>query len=177
MLLFGIHGMIIFVTIVITTAWTFIFTCGFLRRNLRRNRDNLNQEVVDSQKHIYSKKIMKLIGIFGALIFFALFSRLPYLVLIVIARIFGVDAVPHEAYATAFVIFLFNNVATPMIQIYFRKDLFDALKKIFCCICSQIKRRACLTPPSIVTPKVTYEVQHVDERKGNENEDTMMEFT
>ena len=152
MILSGIHGVIIFFTIVIITAWTFICTCGFLRRNLIWHRDNLDQEVVNSQKHIYSKRIMKLIGIFGALIFFAIFSRLPYLVLVVIARIFGVDTVPHEAYATAFVIFLFNNVATPIILIYFRKDIFNALKKIFCCICTQTKRRACLPPPSIVTP-------------------------
>ena len=95
-------------------------------------------------------------------VIFSLFSWLPYVVLIVITWIFGLDAVPHEANVTTFVIFLFKNVSNPMIQIYFRKDLLDALKKTFCSISMWAKARAYLSPPSSVTLKSTHGVQHMD---------------
>ncbi len=129
-LLQAIHALIPLSTIVITTIWTFVFTRGFLRKNLKRQRTMLSIEGYQVQKNIYNIRVKNLIGIFGSLMLFNFISWMPYVIVSLIGLGIGLDKIPNQIYSAAFVIFLFTNVSNPIIQIYFRKDLVDILKKI-----------------------------------------------
>ena len=111
--------------IIVSSLWTLAFTRGFLRKNLRRHQQNLNASNFKVQEHIYSARVKNLIGIFGILILFNALSWSPYIVASCIGIIVGTEDIPREVYATAFVLFLFNNVSNPVIQICFRKDLLN----------------------------------------------------
>ena len=91
----------------------------------------LNKESFAVQKHIYSTKFKNLIGIFGTLLLFNALAWVPLILTGITAIIIGFNKVPIQLYATTFVLFLTNNVSSPIIQSYFRKDLFNSLKRIF----------------------------------------------
>ena len=117
--------------IVVPTIWTFLFTHGFIKKDMKRHRDTLNKESYAVQKHVYSTKFKNLIGIFGTLLLFNAVAWVPLILTGITAIIIGFYNVPVQLYATTFVLFLTNNVSSPIIQSYFRKDLFNSLKRIF----------------------------------------------
>lgn len=129
MIILSIFSIIPFTIISVTSIWTFLFTHGFLRKNLRRHKRTLNAENLEAQKHIYSERVRNLIGIFGMLLLFNVLTLSPFLVASIVGLIVGLDRVPRQVYASVFVLLLFNNVSNPIIQAYFRKDLLDTLKK------------------------------------------------
>ncbi len=93
----------------------------------------LSAEGYQVQKDIYNVRVKNLIGIFGSLLLFNFISWMPYVIISLIGLGIGLDKIPNQVYSSAFVILLFTNVSTPIIQIYFRKDLVDALKKMLIC--------------------------------------------
>ena len=129
------------VTITVTSLWTFIFTRGFLRKNLRRHRQTLNTENFEVQKHIYSVRVKNLIGLFGTLLLFNAISWVPFLAVSVVGVIIGLDSIPRPVYCSVFVLFLFSNVSNPIVQTYFRKDLLISLKDSLHKITSVCKKK------------------------------------
>ncbi len=131
MLPIWIHSILIFTIIVTSSVWTFVFTRGFLKRNLKRHEENLNSQNLDIQKQIYSKRVKNLFGICGAFILSNLLSRLPYSCIGVVRMIAGsYDVIPNKYYASTFVLYLLNVCVNPIIQIYFRKDLFGVARSL-----------------------------------------------
>ena len=116
--------------IVIPTIWTFLFTRGFIKKDLKRHKNTLSKDGLKAQKHIYSNKFKSLIGIFGTLLIFNTLAWTPLILTGLSSIIVGFNNVPVQLYATTFVLFLTNNVSSPIIQSYFRKDLHNCLKKI-----------------------------------------------
>ena len=131
-LLQALHALIPLTIIVVTSLWTFLSTHGFLRKHLNRQKTTLNNEGLKVQKQIYAERVKNLIGIFGTLLLFNFLSWLPYIVVSLVGFAVGLERVPNQVYATGFVLFIFSNVSNPVIQTYFRKDLLNSLKKMFC---------------------------------------------
>jgi len=116
--------------IVVPTIWTFLFTRGFIKKDLKRHRNTLTKESLKVQKHVYSNKFKSLIGIFGTLLIFNTLAWTPLILTGMSSIIVGFYNVPVQLFAATFVLFLTNNVSSPIIQSYFRKDLHNCLKKI-----------------------------------------------
>jgi len=128
----ALHSLIPLTIITVTSIWTFIFTHGFLKDTLSRQKDTLNTESFEVQKHIYSGKVLNLIGIFGSLLLFNVISWIPYLLVSVIGFALGFNKISNTAYASLFVLYNLTIVTNPLVQTYFRKELIESLKNIFC---------------------------------------------
>lgn len=87
---------------------------------------------LDEENNVYHKKVKNLVGIFGALIIANTFSWIPYFVAIFYSLIGEkVNDIPIQIDVTLFVVSLSNTAANPIVQIYFRMDLRDTLRKMF----------------------------------------------
>ena len=75
------------------------------------------------------------------LLLFNILTLSPFVIVSIVGPIIGLDRIPHQIYAAILVLFLFSNVTNPIIQVYFRKDLYDIIKKYFMRIASFLKRR------------------------------------
>ena len=128
---------IILTIIVITSVWTFLFTFGFLKKTLKRHEAMLNSENLDIQKHIYTKRVKNLIGIFGALFLSNTLCWFPIMVLNFISIIYSL---PPALGVANLILYLFNNVTNPVVQIYFRKEFSDSLNGMFKKMCLWIKK-------------------------------------
>ena len=117
------------VIITVTSVWTFMFTRGFLRKTLKRQQTNLNSENFEIQKKIYNKKLRNLNKIFGALLLVNMIVIVPIISLTILSFIIGLENVPDAMYSVVFVLYLSNNVTNPIIQSYFRNELYDTIKK------------------------------------------------
>ena len=128
----SVHLSIAVLIIAITSIWTFLFTYCFLKKTLRRHETNLNLENFDVQKSLYTKRVKNLIGIFGALLLCNTVSWLPIIISNILS--FIVD-LPPELDITNLILWLFNSVMNPVVQIYFRKELCDSLTAMFKLLC------------------------------------------
>lgn len=128
----AIHVLIPLSIITVTSTWTFAFTRGFLKMNLKRQKQILTTTNFAEQKHIYSIQVLNLIGIFGSLILFNFLSWIPVLILSAVGLGVGFQNVADSFYVTCLILLLLSNISNPIVQTYFRKDLTDSLKKIFC---------------------------------------------
>ncbi len=77
-----------------------------------------------------------MVGIFGALLIVNVFSWISYVFPPVFYALIGdenVSIVPVEVDALLFIFSLTNTVANPVIQINFRREMWNILVKMFCC--------------------------------------------
>ena len=118
---FSIISIVPFTTIIVTSLWTFIFTKNFIKR---QNESTVTSE---QQRNVYTNKTRNLIGIFGSLMIVNLASFLPYIIVSSIGVLIGFDRIPHQVYAALLVLFLLNNTTNPIVQMYFRRDLKEAV--------------------------------------------------
>ena len=99
--------------ILVTSVWTFCFTCRFI-----------NNQSVTAGESVYASRKKRLFGIFGSMLivyiicFFPGFLRFFLLLFI---------EVPVEVYVVALVSFQFITVANPIIQAYFRPEINSVL--------------------------------------------------
>jgi len=128
----SVHSLIPLTIIVVTSLGTFLFTRGFLKNHLNLQKSVLNSSSYVEQKHIYSVQVKNLIGIFGCLLLFNFISWTPFLGISAAGVGIGFQKIPNAVYAASYLLFMFSNVSNPMIQTYFRKDLVDTLKIVFC---------------------------------------------
>ena len=115
-----------FIIMIVTSVWTCIFTRAYLKKTIRRHRNTLRRNKLDIQENIYNVQVRKLVGIFGALLFFNLITLGPFYI------ICFVDAITHispQAVIASLVLFLLSAVTNPLIQSYFRRDLQDSVVK------------------------------------------------
>ncbi len=98
---------------------------------------------MDIQKSIYNSRMKSLMGIFGMLILFHFISWSLYFVTIIYSFALSWEQMPSERVTSSFVLFLFNNISNPIIQIFFRSDLRKTLQATFhwCCRKPQLNWR------------------------------------
>ena len=122
MLIFSIF----IITIVVTSIWTFCFTCKFIRDQSEIAGEN-----------VYHLKKLKLFGIFGSML-------LAYGVCYGVSMTVGILSVavsfPDEVHATSMVAFQFNIIATPLIQSYFRPDITKSMTSFKNFVYTQMKK-------------------------------------
>ena len=131
-LLQALHSLIPLSIIAITSTWTFAFTRGYLEMNLNRQKTMVTTASFVEQKHIYSVQVLNLIGIFGSLFLFNFLSWIPFLLISAVGSGIGFRNIPSPVYVASYILFHFSNVSNPIIQSYFRKELTESLKGIFC---------------------------------------------
>ena len=131
--LFYIATVLFFIVIIVTSIWTFCFTCKFIR----------DQSAIAGES-VYHVKKKKLFGIFGSM-------PLSYGICYGASFTIGIISVgvpfPAEVYATGVFVFQFSIIATPLIQSYFRPDIVDSLKSFKKYVYTQIKKLR-YSPPS-----------------------------
>ena len=114
------------ITIIVTSIWTFCFTCKFIR----------DQSEVAGE-NVYHLKKMKLFGIFGAML---LAYGICYGVSMTIGILSVSIAFPNEVHATSMVAFQLNIITTPLIQSYFRPDITNSMTSFKNYVQTQIKK-------------------------------------
>lgn len=117
--------------ITITSIWTIVFTRGFLKKDFRRQKAALSKPDLEVQREIYTDRIRNLFGIFSALLFFSALSWSPFFIASFTGLLIGLGNLPPQVFVSVFVLFLANNVTTPVIQSYFRKELLDSIKSMW----------------------------------------------
>lgn len=113
--------------IILTAIWTFVFTGKFFKEDYQRRKEGTAQQNMMHQRDVYNRRVRNLFGIFGTLLFVNVIAFFPYITISIVGFAIGFDNVPDAVYATVFAMFLFSNVANPLVQSYFRKDLWDAV--------------------------------------------------
>ena len=95
---------------------------------------------MDIQKNIYNSRMKNLMGIFGMLLLFHFISWSLYFVAIIYTIVLSWEQTPSQLVASSFVLFLFNNISNPIIQIFFRSDLRESLQAILC-LCGRKRQK------------------------------------
>ena len=113
--------------LLVTTIWTFLFTRRFIRKSYKHQRGASVKGDDGVHKSVYNSKLRNLVGIFGALMVVNGITFLPFIVISIIGIGIGLSNIPDILYATMFVLFLLNNVTNPLVQSYFRKELWDSV--------------------------------------------------
>ena len=116
------YASLLVIIIVVATMWTFMFTHGFLKKMLQRQKEIYSSGV---DMHVYHQKIRNLFGIFGVLLAVNLFSWFSYVFPPVFFSIMGdrIRSVPVEITATLFIFAFLNTVVNPVLQMYFRQEI------------------------------------------------------
>ena len=134
----GNTGYVIYITveslipltiILVTTIWTFLFTRNFVKGRYEDQRAASVENICSAQtiKHDYDRRLCSLFGIFGMLLLVNAVSFLPFMSLSIVGFFVGFTSLPAPLYATVFILFLLNNVTNPLVQSYFRRDLWDCV--------------------------------------------------
>ena len=109
--------------ILITTVWTFCFTRRFIYNINQQHSTNSE----DEQNHLYVRRIKKLVGVFGMILAGTILTFLPGVLVATIEAVVGENRQPTAIFTTVLVLFLLNSVLNPVIQSYFRRDVYDFL--------------------------------------------------
>ena len=122
---FCILTSIIIMIILITTVWTFCFTRRLIY-NIKQQHSTYSE---DKQNHLYVRRIRKLVGVFGMLLAGTILTVLPSVLVATIEAVVGGNRQlqPTAIFTTVLVLFLLNSVLNPVIQSYFRRDVYDFL--------------------------------------------------
>jgi hypothetical protein len=127
---FTIIGSFLFLIIIVTSVWTFCFT----RKFIQRQRDNVMSSSTlaldDAGSHVYHSRIRNLIGIFGLLLVVYLVCFSPYVIISFVGFIIDFDNIPRPLFTFSFIFFLLNISASPLVQVYFRRDIKSVIDKI-----------------------------------------------
>ena len=116
------------IIIVVTTLWTFCFSRKFIQ-TIRQQHCTTYPER-NTHEHIYMQRMKKLFGIFGVLLTVVIVTIVPGVIVAVIQG-FMSDALPLSVFAVVFVLFLLNCVINPIVQSYFRKEVYEFI--VHCC--------------------------------------------
>ena len=113
--------------ILVTTVWTFLFTRRFIRKRYEHQRAISVESIHVVHKHTYNHQMGKLCGIFGMLLLVNAISFLPFISLSIVGAFVGFNSVPAPLYAAVFILFLLSNVTNPLVQSYFRRELWESV--------------------------------------------------
>ena len=129
LLFFCLATTVVIVIILITTVWTFCFTRKFIQRIVHQHHLNSVKDTNNS-KHVYTQRMKKLIGVFGMLLLGMMLTYLPGILVAMVAAVIG-NKVPTVVFTSAMVLFFFNFILNPVIQSYFRRDVYEYVMHLF----------------------------------------------
>ena len=118
------------ITIAVTTVWTFISTHRFIRNDHQQRVDAIGtqEEAIEIENDLYTRQTKNLFRIFTLLLISQIISNLP-LAIMILSR--DSDKLPSWYLYCAILLLNFGCISNPAIQCYFRKDLTDAIKKVY----------------------------------------------
>jgi len=127
---YTIYASLLITIIVVTTIWTFLFTHVFLKKSVLLRQGEVHGSSKDD--HVYKQKIRNLIGIFGVLLMVNLCSWFSHVFPPVFYSLMGdsISRVPVEIESTLFIFSLSNTVANPILQMYFRQEIRETMKRM-----------------------------------------------
>ena len=120
--------MLIFVIVIaVTSIWTFYFTCRFIR----------GQSAIAGES-VYTSRKRRLFGIFASMLIAYTLCYVPSLITGNLKQVLQL----HEAVsATNMFTFQFITIASPLIQLYFRLDIKNALTSSKKVVCSKLRKK------------------------------------
>ena len=119
---YSILTLIPVLVIIVTTVWTFCFSCRFIRRE-----QSVTSTQTEIDSNVYARKMCNLIGLFGMLLIIMIASIIPFILAGVAIASVGIENIPGPVYASAFVIYFLSNIGYSVVQIYFRGDIRGAI--------------------------------------------------
>ena len=111
--------------ILITTVWTFFFTRRVIFKI--KQQHSSSSESRHNDKHVYMRRIKKLVGVFGMMLAGTILTFLPGLLVVTIEAVVGGNRQSTTIFTIVLVLYLINSVLNPIIQSYFRRDVYDFL--------------------------------------------------
>ena len=119
---FCILTSIVIMIILITTIRTFCFTTRVFSKI--KQLQSTSTEV--RQNHLYVRRIKRLVGVFGMILAATILTFLPGILVAFIEVVVG-GRQSAAIFTTVMFLFLLNSVLNPIIQSYFRRDVYDFL--------------------------------------------------
>ena len=108
-------------SIIVTTIWTLCFTRKYLK-------DKATGPILtQGSNHVYASQQRRIIGLFGMLILVHLLCYTPALIVVFIGLF---TIIPSEPYATVYVLYLLLTSLIPLVQLFFRRDIREAVVKM-----------------------------------------------
>ena len=108
-------------SIIVTSIWTLCFTRKYLR-------DKATGPIpTQGSNHVYASQQRRIIGLFGMLILVHLLCYIPALMVVFIGLF---TIIPSEVYATVYVLYLLLTSLIPLVQLFFRRDIREAIVKM-----------------------------------------------
>ena len=120
--------------IVVTSVWTFCFTCRFI-----------NNQSVTAGESVYASRKKRLFGIFGSMLTVYIICFIPNIIFFFLDLF--IEVVPVEGDIVATVCFLFITIANPIVQAYFRPEIkrviFSRCPFLSACVCCSCSHAVC----------------------------------
>ena len=107
--------------ILITTIWTFCFTRRVIF-NIKQQHSTSSESRYNG-KHVYMRRIKKLVGVFGMMLARIILIFLPGLLVVTIEAVVGGNRQSTTVFTIVLVLYLLNSVLNPTIQSYFRREM------------------------------------------------------
>ena len=120
---FSVIGILPFSVISVSTVWTFVFVWKFIMKERKR----ATADTSEIENKLYRRRLKNLLGIYGALLVANLVSFTMYIIVSIVGFLIGYEKIPDQVYCASLILFLLSNIANPLIQIYFRRDLKDTI--------------------------------------------------
>ena len=132
-----IYFILLLVTIVgiilVTSVWTFCFTCRFI-----------NNQSVTAGESVYASRKKRLFGIFGSMLIVYIICFFPIIIYFILDMFIEV---PEEYGLVATVCFVFITIANPIVQAYFRPEIKSVLLSrcplLSACVCCSCSHAVC----------------------------------
>ena len=119
--------------IVVTSVWTFCFTCHFI-----------NNQSVTAGESVYASRKKRLFGIFGSMLIVYIICFIPGIIYFILDLFIEV---PEEYGLVATVCFVFITIANPIVQAYFRPEIKSVLLShcpiLSACVCCSCSHAVC----------------------------------
>ena len=119
--------------IVVTSVWTFCFTCRFI-----------NNQSVTASESVYASRKKRLFGIFGSMLIVYIICYIPGFLYFILDLFIEV---PEEYGLVATVCFVFITIANPIVQAYFRPEIKSVLLSrcpfLSACVCCSCSHAVC----------------------------------
>ena len=119
--------------ILVTSVWTFCFTCRFI-----------NNQSVTAGESVYASRKKRLFGIFGSMLIVYIICFIPGFLYFILDLFIEI---PVESGFGAGVCFLFITIANPIVQAYFRPEIKSVLLSrcplLSACVCCSCSHAVC----------------------------------
>lgn len=129
------------IVIAVSTLWAFCYTKKFLKRVHVTSNPVISSSVAaqrsskgrsSTTSSVYNYRLLKVFGMFSMFLIATAVCYTPGIIVATITIVVGRENMPSYCYPTIHLLYYLNYSLIPLIQLIFRKELKDEIKKLFC---------------------------------------------